>query len=404
MQNDGTRTVVRSSAALLLALTATQTTAAQARRALPAGTVILVTTRQALESQTARAGQTFETDVVDTVNVDGYSLIPAGSRIRGVVTFAQPATRQRSGVIEVSFDRLTLADGSDYQMSGKLTSMDAAERRQIDTDPNSRVVLYGGRGGLGAAIAGAGSTNSPASAILTALSGVLSEGRDVSLPSGSRLAVQLREPLSLRVRGIARGLEGSSVITSGDRIRAAQRELARLNYYRGGQTGQLDEATQRALVAYQIDKGITATGNLDWRTARSLGVLTSVAGGDVTTKTALTPAEATSLRRTSQALVSRERNDLGITASGVMSTQRSYSAGDIDFWFALSAFADNAVLYEQAIANSSNAEGSTSASRALVNAARRVDAAMAQSSASSQVRAAWMTIHVQLGSIASDYR
>jgi hypothetical protein len=87
-----------------------------------------------------------------------------------------------------------------------------------------------------------------------------------------------------------------------------------------------------------------------------------------------------------------------------MSAQRTYAPADIDLWFALSAFADNAVLYEQTIANSSNAEGSTNASRALVNAARRVDAALPQASASSQVRAAWMTIRVQLGTIASDYR
>src|SRR6185369_7491492 len=126
----------------------------------------------------------------------------------------------------------------------RLTSADSAERRQIDSDPNARVVLLGDRSGIGAAIAGGGSTNSPASGILAALSGLLSEGRDVSLQSGSRLAVQLRQPLSLRTRGIARALDESSVITGDERVRAAQRELARLNYYRGAVNGQLTDATQ----------------------------------------------------------------------------------------------------------------------------------------------------------------
>jgi len=388
---------------VLLSMLTVQTAVAQARRVLPDGTVILVNTRQALESQTIRAGQTFDTDVIDTLAVDGYTVVPAGSRIRGVVTYVQPATRSRSGVIEVSFDRMTLTDGATYSMSGKLTSTDSAERRQIESNANARVDLVGGRGGLGAAIAGAGSASNPASGILSALGTMLSEGRDVALPSGSRLAVQLREPLALRVRGIARANDANSVITAGDRIRAAQRELARLSYYRGAANGQLDDATQRALVEYQIDKGLVATGNLDWRTARSLGVLTSVSGGEVATKTALTPEEAASLRRAAQALAARERNDLGIAASGRMDSRRTYSSGDLDLWFALSAFADNASMYEQIVTNSENIDGTTGAGRALVTAARRVDAAMNQARASNQVRSAWATIRQQLGSI-SDYR
>src|SRR5207249_10354632 len=100
----------------------------------------------------------------------------------------------------------------------------------------------------GAAIAGAGSTRSPAAGILSALGSLLSEGRDVRLAAGTRLAVQLRTPLSLRARGIARAMDANSVITDVDRIRAAQRELARLNYYRGTVNGVLDDPTQRALV------------------------------------------------------------------------------------------------------------------------------------------------------------
>ena len=132
-------------------------------------------------------------------------------------------------------------------------------------------------------------------------------------------------------------------------------------------------------------------------------MLTSVSGGEVATKTALTPEEAASLRRAAQALAARERNDLGIAASGRMDSRRTYSSGDLDLWFALSAFADNASMYEQIVTNSENIDGTTGAGRALVTAARRVDAAMNQASASNQVRSAWATIRQQLGSI-SDYR
>ena len=127
---------------LFLSVVAASGLSAQ-RLVLPEGSVIIVRTSTPLESATARVGQSFETVVADTVQVDNYTAIPAGSRIRGVVTFAKAADRQNSGVIEVNFDRLTLTSGQTYALSGKLTSTDAAERRQIESDPNARVVLVG---------------------------------------------------------------------------------------------------------------------------------------------------------------------------------------------------------------------------------------------------------------------
>ena len=99
----------------------------------------------------------------------------------------------------------------------------------------------------------------------------------------------------------------------------------------------------------------------------------------------------------------RERNDLSIAASGAMNAQQ-YSTGDVELWFALSAFADNSSVYEQIVTNATRSDGATAATRALVSAARRVDAALSQANASSQVRTAWASIRQQLGAIASDYR
>ena len=133
---------------------------AQNRLVLPRGSVIIVRTATALQSNAVRVGDTFWTNIVDSVGVDGYTVIPAGSRIRGVVRTVQPATRQQSGVIEVAFDQLTLSDGTTFPIDGVLTSTDSAERRQIESSADQRVVLVGGRGGIGAAIAGAGSSRS----------------------------------------------------------------------------------------------------------------------------------------------------------------------------------------------------------------------------------------------------
>jgi peptidoglycan hydrolase-like protein with peptidoglycan-binding domain len=398
-------TVARLAPLVLTALCATAVDA-QVRAVLPAGSVIIVRTTAPLESNTVRVGQTFETTVADTVGADDYTVIPAGSRIRGVVTFAQPADRQRSGVIEVNFDQLTLPDGSVRALSGKLTSTDPAERRQIEADPNTRVVLVGGRGGVGAAIAGAGSESSPASGILAALGSLLSQARDVRVPTGTPLAVQLEQPLALNRRGGIRRPSGSTIYTAVDRIRAAQQALARQNYYRGAVTGQIDDATQRALFEFQIDKGLTATGNLDGRTAQALGITGAATGpsGGVTGGAVLAPEEAANLRRLAQALVGRYRLDMAVSTTGRLDPRRTYDAGDMELWFALSGFADNASLYEQLVRVSGNAAGAEAAGSALIAAARRVDAAQQQAGASPQIRNAWSAIRTQLARLDPSYR
>src|SRR5437868_8608915 len=210
---------------LALGVAAASPASAQSRVVLPAGSVIIVRTTTPLQSATAKVGQTFDTNVEESIGVDEFTVIPAGSRIRGVVSLATPATRQQSGVIEVVFDRLTLPSGATFPISGKLTSTDSAERRQIESDPNAHVVLVGERGGIGAAIAGAGSSKS-ANNIFAALGGLLSEGRDVNVPAGTPIAVQLQSAVTLRGGGRLRGVEGSTIYTATDRVRAAQQALA----------------------------------------------------------------------------------------------------------------------------------------------------------------------------------
>lgn len=379
---------------IALAFLAASSASAQSRVVLPAGTVIIVRTTTPLQSATARTGDTFNTDVEEAVGVDEYTAIPAGSRIRGTVTLATPATRQQSGVIEVTFNRLTLPNGSSFPITGKLTSTDSAERRQIESDPNARVVLVGERGGIGAAIAGAGSSRSTNN-IFAALGNLLSEGRDVSVPAGTPLAVQLERSVSLRGGGRLRAAEASTIYTAAPRVRDAQQALARLNYYRGSVNGQLDDATRRALFAFQIDRGLSGTGNLDGRTAQALGL--NLSGGLV--GTVLSPSQASAVRRDAQNLVSRQRSELAATSIGRLDPSRAYAQGDLDLWFALSAFADNASIYEQIVTSGSRRDAAVLAGRSLADAARRVETAMQSARASGQVQYGWTALRRQIATL-----
>lgn len=387
---------------LAASLLAASTLSAQNRVAVPSGSVILVRTNQPIVSNGAQVGQTFETTVVSAVSIDGYNLIPANSRIRGVVAYVQPATRQRSGVMQVNFDRLTLPNGASYALSGKLTSTDSSERRQIDARADSRVVLVGERGGIGAMIAGAGSTSSSSGGILGALGSMLSEGLDVNVPANTQLAVQLERALVLNRRGALNAADPSTIYTEADKIRAAQQALARNAYYRGAANGVLDNTTRRAIFEFQIDNNITPTGNLDGRTAAALGIGAAAgtdAGGNV-----LSVRDAGLLRRSAQALQSRQRQDLGISTEGQLNRNRNYTQAELELLFAFSAYADNASLYEQMVSAGSASNGSAIAGRSLVTAARRVDAALQQTRVTQQMQNAWQAIRQQMARLDSTYR
>lgn len=69
---------------------------------------------------------------------------------------------------------------------------------------------------------------------------------------------------------IRRGAEGP------DTVEGAQSRLANLGYLRGALSGELDDATRAALVSFQLDAGLPATGDLDEATA---GKLAAVQGG-----------------------------------------------------------------------------------------------------------------------------
>ena len=383
----------RTLTSIALALLAASTAAAQSRIVVPAGTVIIVRTTTPLQSATAKTGDTFDTNVEESVGVNEYAVIPAGSKIRGSVTMATPATRQQSGVIELVFDRLTLPNGSTFLINGKLTSTDSAERRQIASDANAHVVLVGERGGIGAAIAGAHTTKS--SNILAVLGNLLSEGRDVSVPAGTPLAVELQSAVTLRTGARLRGIEGSTIYTATERVRAAQDALTRMNYYRGPVNGQLDDNTRQALFQFQVDRGFPGTGNLDGRTAQALGL--NMTGG--LSGTTLSADQASAVRRDAQYLVTRARSELAASSVGRLDSSRAYAQGDMDLWFALSAFADNASIYEQIVRNGGNPDAAVLAGRALASAARRVDAAMQNARVSAQLQNGWAAIRQQITTI-----
>lgn len=162
---------------------------------IPSGTEIDVRLDTALSSNTNQVEDRFEGTTVVDLRQNGRVLIPAGSRVRGVVTAVREAGRvDRKGSLSLSFDEITL-NGRTQPIRGSVTqALESGGYKEdagkIGTGAAVGAILGGILGGVKGAVTG----------ILIGGGGVVAatEGKDVELAPGTVLRMRFDEPLSVR--------------------------------------------------------------------------------------------------------------------------------------------------------------------------------------------------------------
>jgi hypothetical protein len=162
---------------------------------IPVGTEFDVRLQTPLSSSTAQVEDRFEaTTMVDLMDGERV-LVPAGSLMRGVISSVTKAGRlERKGSLTVAFDQITVR-GRSYPMRGTVTQ--ALESEGIKGEAGR----IGAGAGVGAIIGGIlGGFKGALAGILIGGGGTIAatEGKDVELPAGTVLRVNLDTPLELR--------------------------------------------------------------------------------------------------------------------------------------------------------------------------------------------------------------
>jgi hypothetical protein len=167
---------------------------ASSRGEIPANTELDVRLSSILNSGTAQVEDRFEATTAADLVIDGKTLVPAGSIMRGVVSSVQSAGRlKRKAEMMVTFDQITI-NGRSYPIRGTVTQ--AIEGEGVKGDlPRAGVgagvgaILGGILGGFKGAMAG----------ILIGGGGTIAatEGKEVELPQGTVLRVRLETPVPL---------------------------------------------------------------------------------------------------------------------------------------------------------------------------------------------------------------
>ncbi|HEY6359786.1 MAG TPA: hypothetical protein VIX63_01715 [Vicinamibacterales bacterium] len=162
---------------------------------VPSGTEIDVRLQNGLNSGTAQVEDRFEGTTLVDLNVNGRTVIPAGSVMRGVVTAVEPGTRtNRTARMTVSFDQV-IVSGRTYPLRGTVTQAIEGEGLKGEV----------GRAGAGAAVGGliGAVLGGVKGAVLGAVIGgggtiAATEGREVELPQGTVLRVRIDAPLQIQ--------------------------------------------------------------------------------------------------------------------------------------------------------------------------------------------------------------
>ena len=196
----------------------------------PAGLTLNTTLSTAISTQVAQLGDMIQANISETVQL-GEGSIPAGSVLIGQITEAKSGGFfGRSGMLGVKFNRLRTPDGVETPITahivggiGKFTEIggdqsDVLKGETMKTKLGQAAIRTAIGAGTGAAlgtaigaIAGRSGTATGRGAWSgTAIGGGLGavqsvtmrKGRDVSIPSGQRMQVQLDAPVSVSGGGV----------------------------------------------------------------------------------------------------------------------------------------------------------------------------------------------------------
>jgi hypothetical protein len=167
---------------------------------VPAETPLRLTLLDDLASDTSKVEDRVSARVASDVHVGGETIIPEGSRVAGVVTYAQPSAKVKGrAALTVRFRTVTIGSET-YDITTEPVRREARgtkseDARNIGIGAGAGAVIggiIGGRkgAGIGAAVGGAGGTG-----VVLA-----TKGEEVRLPSGTEISTRLGAPLVVEKR------------------------------------------------------------------------------------------------------------------------------------------------------------------------------------------------------------
>jgi len=164
---------------------------------VPAGTILTVTTNQALSTKSVQTGTAFTGSIRTPITLNGKMAIPAGSDVTGIVQDAKKAGKFKGGAsLTLALDSVTVR-GHRYNIVTEYFAQESKGKGKRTAG------MIGGGAGVGAAIGGlAGGGKGAAIGALAGATagtvGAMTGNRDIELPAESALTFKLDRSLTLQ--------------------------------------------------------------------------------------------------------------------------------------------------------------------------------------------------------------
>jgi hypothetical protein len=165
---------------------------------VPSGTSIEVQLPAAISTKTAKVGNRVSANLTNDLVVDGKVIARAGSLLQGSVTEVISGSKQIGGTptLGLTFDNLTLADGSDTTVNGTVTQV------AVKSDKGRDAAKIAGGAVAGAVIGH--QVDSDKGKIIGGLLGAAAgtvaarkTGTEVELPAGTVIGFTLNSPVNV---------------------------------------------------------------------------------------------------------------------------------------------------------------------------------------------------------------
>lgn len=164
---------------------------------LPAGLEMNVRLSTKLNSGNLHVEDRFEATTQEELKVNGRSVVPAGSIMRGIVSSVEPASHtNRTARMTLAFDQLTV-NGQAYPIRARVTQAIAGQGLKGEA---TRIAVGAGIGAVVGGLFGGGKGAAAGTVIGSGGTIAATEGKQIELPQGAIVRATIDAPVQIQVR------------------------------------------------------------------------------------------------------------------------------------------------------------------------------------------------------------
>ncbi len=168
---------------------------------IPEGTTVEVSLQDTIGTRESSSGDTFTSQTTEAVMVDGSTVLPAGTMLKGTLTeVVEPEKETEDATMTLDFNTIVMPDGNEYTFN----SPDVTLKTESDTRGDVEKVAAGTLAGAVIGAIAKGEDGAKFGAIVGAATGgaivLATQENRIKLEPGQKFLIQITDPVEVPQR------------------------------------------------------------------------------------------------------------------------------------------------------------------------------------------------------------